>query len=147
VKLSYQLDVDAPIEKVFALVDDDQNIKRWMDGLEETIYPEGRDSAKPVGTRFKQRIREGRRVADYDGEVTAYDKPRHLGVRIGNKQFAMQVDYRFHENGTGTRLNYTTEMVQATGFARLMSALFGWFTRRILDKQMRKLKELAESDA
>jgi hypothetical protein len=127
------------------LVDDDQKTKLWMDGLEETIYPDGLDRENPVGARFRQRIKEGGRVAEYDGQVTAYDKPRHLGVRIGSSAFTMEVDYRFTETGDSTRLDYSAKMLYANWFSRLMGSLFGWFTRRILNNQMTKLKGLAES--
>jgi hypothetical protein len=77
--------------------------------------------------------------------VTAYEPPHHLGVRIGNTQFGMQVDYRFSEFSGGTRLDYAAEMIEGNWFARLTGKLFGWLTRRILNKQMQQLKALAES--
>jgi hypothetical protein len=118
-----------------------------MDGLEETIYSSPPDSANPVGTKFKQRIREGGRVAEYDGEVTAYDKPHHLAVRIGNEQFTVHVDYRFASTNSGTRLTYSAELLFHSWFARIMGVLFSWFTRGILNKQMIRLKEVAEQGA
>ena len=45
-------------------------MKLWMRGL-ETVQTTPRNRANPVGTRFTQRIEEGRRVAEYDVEVTA----------------------------------------------------------------------------
>jgi uncharacterized protein YndB with AHSA1/START domain len=145
-KVTYQLEVNAPIGKVFDMVDDDENLKLWMEGLEEIIYPSGYDPAKPVGTEFRQRIREAGRVSEYKGEIVAYEKPRHIGIHIGNQQFLMRVDYRFTPTVTGTRLDYRAEMLEASRFVRIISVLFGWFTRRILDKQMKKLKELAEEE-
>lgn len=142
-KVVYTIEVNAPIEKVFDAVSDADKQKIWMEGLEETIYPSPLEG-NPVGKPFKQRIREGGRVNEYDGEVTAYDKPNHLGVRVSNKQFAVQVDYRFTPTGSGTRLDYSAEMMMHTWVARIMGLLFGWFTRGILDKQMKKLKQVAE---
>ena len=143
--ITYQMDINAPIEKVFDLVDDDEKIKLWMEGLEETIYTSPQDSENPVGGTFKQKIREGGRVTEYDGVVTAYEKPNHLGVQIGNASFKMQVDYRFSKISTGTRLNYETDMVNPSWFARIMGTLFSWLTKRILNKHMANLKALAES--
>jgi uncharacterized protein YndB with AHSA1/START domain len=142
---AYTLFINAPVAKVFSLVDEEKNLKRWMDGLEETIFPEGYERAKTVGTKFKQRIKEGRRVNEYDGEVIAYEKPYHLAILIGNKHFTVQVDYRFTADGLQTRLDYKSEMVRSNRFVRLMCKLFAGFTKRLLDKQMKKLKELAES--
>lgn len=145
--ITYQIDIAAPIDSVFALLDDDDQLMRWMDGLEGTTYPNGKDPANPVGVRFRQRIREGGRVTEYDGAVTAYAKPTHLGVRIGNRSFTMEVDYHLTAGDGATRLDYAAQMVEASRFARVMARLFGWLTRRILRKQMTKLKACAEADA
>ena len=67
-----------------------------------------------------------------------------LGVRIGNNCFSVQVDYRFTPVNTGTRLDYRCESTAAAWFVRIMMVLFGWFTKRILKKQMTKLKTLLE---
>lgn len=141
------IEIDAPIERVFDLVDKPENLRRWIDGLEETTYLDEPDPASPVGTRFKQRIREGGRVAEYEGEVTAYEKPRHLGVRIGNTRFEMDVDYRFSERGDGVRLDYTATAIPTSAIASVMNVLFGWLGTRIARKQLAKLKLVAESGA
>jgi len=141
----YRLNINAPVGIVFNLVDDDEKVKLWMDGLEEIVYPWGRNYENPVGTRFRQKVREGGRIAEYCGEVIAYDKPTHLGLRIGNSKFLMQVDYRFTPNATGTRLDYEAEMIEARWFIRLMSRFFNGLTIRILERQMNRLKQLAET--
>ncbi|MEW6129369.1 MAG: SRPBCC family protein [Acidobacteriota bacterium] len=146
-QFTYNLQINAPIQKVFALVDDEQNLKLWMDGLEETIYPESLNRQNPVGTKFKQRIREGRRIAEYDGEVLVYENPTHLAIIIGNQQFTMQVDYRFSAKGEWTWLDYSATMVGGNFFMKLFAKLFAPLTRRILDRQMRKLKEVAENSS
>jgi uncharacterized protein YndB with AHSA1/START domain len=140
------VEINAPITRVFDLVDDDQNIKLWMDGLEETLYPEGKNPVNPVGTRFTQQIREGSRVATYEGRVIAYEKPNLLAITIGNSQFEMQVVYRFTAKGAWTWLDYSATMTRGSLFTKLMSKLFAPLTCRILDRQMKKLKELAETE-
>jgi len=137
--------IAAPIARVWAMIDDAENLKRWMEGLVETTYPDGFDRRRAVGTRFVQRIREGGRVADYAGEIVTYDPPRHLGFVVGNSVFRMQVDYRLAEAAGGTRLDYSALLVDAGGVVRFMSRLFGWLTRRILRKQMARLRALAEA--
>lgn len=144
-KCLYTLDVAAPLEKVFGLVDDPEKLKLWLEGLEETTYFSDAGSRKEVGTKFKQKIREGGRLVEYDGEVTAYAKPKHLGVRIFNKHFSVQVDYRFTPVADGTRLDYSADITFFNWFARILGFLFGLFMRRILKKQMAKLKGLAEA--
>jgi uncharacterized protein YndB with AHSA1/START domain len=141
---TYSMDVNAPIEKVFNCVEDTEKMKLWMDGLEETTYVTPRDLANPVGTKFKQKIREGGRVQEYDGEVLAYEKPKLLAVRIGNKYFHAIAEYRFTPTHNGTRMDYNCDVTCHHWFFRIMMVLFSWFTKRILRKQMTKLKALAE---
>jgi uncharacterized protein YndB with AHSA1/START domain len=143
---TYAIQINAPIASVFNLVDDDDMIKLWMDGLEETIYPEGKNRLSPVGTKFKQRIREGSRVAEYEGQVIAYEKSNLLAITIGNAQFEMEVVYRFTPKGAWTWLDYSATMRRGNLFIKLMGKLFAPLTRRILDKQMKKLKEIAECE-
>lgn len=144
---TFSMVIAAPVERVWALIDDQDNLKRWMDGLEETTYPDGLDRSRPVGTRFVQRIREGGRVSEYQGVVTAYDRLNHLGIEIGNRAFTMAVEYRLTPVPGGTRLEYSAVMKRGGGFVRIMVVLFGWLTRKILRKQMARLKAIAEAPA
>ncbi len=141
------VDIRAPAEKVFGLLEDHDKLKLWLDGLEETHYIGEVDQANPVGARFKQRIREGGRVQEYDGEVTAYAKPQHLGVRLFGTQFSVQVDYRLKPTVDGTHLDYSADVSCGNWFFRLMARLFSFFMRGMLCKQMNKLKVVAEGTA
>jgi uncharacterized protein YndB with AHSA1/START domain len=144
-KCDYQIDIAAPIEKVFALLRDKDRFPLWLEGVEDTTYTADFDPENPIGARFVQRIREGRQVQDYDGEVTAYSAPNHLGIRLAGKHFAVNVDYRLTSIATGTRLDYSCVVNCGSWFVRVMGFLFRWFTRLIVRKQLRKLKALAET--
>jgi uncharacterized protein YndB with AHSA1/START domain len=147
VVVSHRLEIDAPIERVFALVDDPEKTKLWMRGLEETVFTTRRSRANPVGARFTQRIRHGRRIAEYDGRVTAYERPHRLALRIGDGRGAFDVEYRLSDLGGRTRLDYTATGSDPTGLARPAGAFFAWVTRRIAGKQMQRLKTVAEAAA
>ena len=107
---TYSQVIAAPVTRVWELIDNHENLRLWMDGLEDTTYPDGLDRSRPIGTRFVQRIREGGRVAEYQGVVTAYEHLRHLGIEIGNRAFTMDVDYRLTPVEQGTRLDYSANM-------------------------------------
>ena len=144
-RCTHTINIEAPIEKVFGLVHDPENLKLWLDGVEETTFTEPFDPANPIGARFKQKIREGGRLAEYDGEVTAFAPPKHLGVRIFNKVFSVQVDYHFTPSGMGTRLDYAADLSCGNWIFRFLAFLFSWFTKRMLRKALVKLKALAEA--
>jgi uncharacterized protein YndB with AHSA1/START domain len=143
---TYTLEIHAPIERAFACVDDAELMKIWMEGLVDTEYPDGIDKDHPVGTKFKQKIKEGGRVVEYDGEVLAYEKPRLLGVRIGNRMFSVDVFYQFEAIAEGTRLKYECRLTYHNVVAKMMGIMFGWLSKRILVKQMTALKALAERE-
>ncbi len=145
-KTTRSVTIHAPIERAFACVADNDNVKKWAQGVEEIIPREPWNPANPVGSRFTQKIREGGRLSAYEGEVVAYDAPRHMAITLDNPQFTMRVDYRFSEIPGGTRLDYTAETIQSNWVGRIFGVLFGWLTNRILDKQMAALKALAEQD-
>lgn len=145
--ITYVQHIDAPVETVFDFLDDDRKLKTWMEGLEDTIYLADYDRANPVGARFTQRIREGGRITEYDGEVTAYSRPHRLAVKLWSKNFTVDVDYLLHAEHGGTRLDYSADLKHATTVARVMGTLFGWLTRHILVNQMSELKRVAEEAA
>jgi carbon monoxide dehydrogenase subunit G len=143
-KSVYSLDINAPPEKVFDLIHDPDKHVLWLQGVEETRHIEPYDPSNPVGARFKQRIREGGRVKEYEGEVTAFDRPQHLGIRLFSPQFSVQVDYRLTPEGAGTHLDYSADVTCHSRFVGIIARLFGFLMRGILRKQLLKLKELAE---
>ena len=147
-RFTHQLEIDAPVERVFALIDDDDATRRWMRGLEETVYPDGPEQEHRPGTRFRQRIREGARIADYDGMITVFDPPRRLELRIGaGDGMTMRVDYRLEAIGNRTRLSYETEMEDAGWFVRMLARLTSRYMRGVLEGQMAALRRLAEDRA
>jgi uncharacterized protein YndB with AHSA1/START domain len=144
-KSTYSIDIAAPQNRVFEYVDEDDKVKEWVDGLMETSYPEGKNTDTPVGTKFKQKLKEGGRIKEYTGEVTKYDKPHLICIRLYDKMFTVDVCYRFTAIPQGTRLSYESEITFHNWFSRMMGKFFAGESQRILEKQMLKLKELAES--
>lgn len=146
-KQTYTMDIAAPIEKVFDLIDNPEKCKMWMDGLEETVYTSDEHQNRGSGTTFKQRIREGAQVVEYDGEITHYRPSEHLAMRIGDGNFTMHVEYTLTPLEHGTRLHYSSEGEVHTWYGQVMEALYSWFTTRIIDKHLDTLKRLAEDPA
>src|SRR5262249_31843191 len=128
----------------FEYVNDPEKLREWMQGLEETTYLGDYDPDHPLGTKFKQRIREHGKPKEYEGVVTDYDKPSHLGVKIHCDHFSVQVNYRFSRIPTGTRLDYEAEIMPANFLTRVMLFLFGWLAKGVTKKQLDKLKGAAE---
>ncbi len=136
-------EIAAPPETVWSCIEDPELQKKWMHGLEETSWPDGRGDGGE-GTRFVQKIREGGRIQLYEGVILTKERPRHLGLRVGNRHFSMQVHYRLSGIPAGTRLDYSCATETTGVIVKVVSFLFGGFTKRIVRRQMASLKVLAE---
>src|SRR5271165_6438550 len=104
------VEIEAPIAKVFDFINDEDKHKLWLEGLVETIREPGYDRKNPLGSKFTQKIREGNKVEVYDGVVTAFERPKHLGARVRNKSLTVQADYRLRSVKKITHLEFVTEV-------------------------------------
>jgi hypothetical protein len=99
-----------------------------------------------VGSKFKQRIRDGKKVETFDGEVTAYERPKHLGARVYNKSYSVQVDYRLSHVKKVTHLEFTSEVTFHNLAMKMLAGLSRATMRAVIEKQMSMVKELIEAE-
>jgi uncharacterized protein YndB with AHSA1/START domain len=125
--------------------------KQWMKGLLDNQRTT--DGPPGIGSTFRMKIQEGGKPADYDGTITAYDKPKHMAVDLTGGNFPcgmiVRVDYQLSEQNGGTRLEYVAEMAgsKPPWWIRLMLPLGKVFMKLQLRGFMKKLKSLAEAPA
>lgn len=141
------IEINAPIAKVFDFINDETKHKLWLEGLEETIREPGYDPKKPLGSKFRQKMREGKKTEVYDGEVTSFQRPKHLGARVYNKSFSVQVDYRLKSVKKATELEFITEVTFHSLAFKLVAGLSRSLMRGVLEKQMQTVKELIEAES
>ena len=114
-------------------------------GVETFDYESAFDSNDAVGAAFTQQIREGWRVTEYQGEITTFDPGAAWGARTVGGSYAMVVEYRLTPVDGGTAVITVVEVDSSSWFIRLMGFLFGWLTRSLGRKHLRKLKDLVEA--
>ena len=78
--------------------------------------------------------------------MTAYDRPRHLGARVYNKAFTVQVDYRLKKVKKHTQLEFISEVTFHNLAFKMLAGCLGSIMRGILDKQMKTVKQLIEAE-
>jgi uncharacterized protein YndB with AHSA1/START domain len=136
------------LETLFDHIETPEKQKLWMKGLLANDLISG---TRGLGARFRMVMQEGRKQAEYQGEVTAYEKPSRIEVRIagGNlpKGMAMRADYRLSPTEGGTRLDYAccAEAEKIGFFMRLLMPLFKVFGRWQLKRLFRTLHRLVEA--
>lgn len=143
-EFTYSQTIKVPIEKLFDLVDHEDNVRKWIPEIIDIHYPDGFDRANPVGTRFVQKIREGKSIGSYECEVINYEKPKLLVIIMRGRSFKMRVEYRFATQNDITLMKYRAEMESGSRMTRILGWLFRGMTMKILKRQMAALKGLAE---
>ena len=146
----YSTLIDCTPEQLWPWLEEPDKQKQWMKGLLENVST----SQEPtrVGSTFRMTIQEGRRVAEYEGEVTNYDLHRHLGIKFWGEMLRgveIYVDYQLQDLGDRTRLDYlsTADTSEAGFFIKLMMPLYKIFGLMQLKSFMKTLKHLAEAEA
>ena len=140
-----RIQIDAAPQAVFDLIADNTRRGEWAEGMETFDYTSDFDPNDAVGTTFTQRIREGGRVTEYHGEITAYDPPKAWGAKVVGGSYSMVVEYHLTPANGGTEVVNVVDVDSSSWFVRVMGFLFSWFTRWLGRKQLRKLKELVEA--
>lgn len=143
-RFDHGFEVAAPRERVFDHLTDHDKVRQWAKGTEERTYltppPHG------AGTRFRQRIREGGQVQDYEGEILALEPPGRLRTRLSRGPITMEMEYRL--SGTpagGTRVDQTLAIEAASLPMRIMMRLAAPLTRHLMRRQARALAAMAEA--
>ena len=143
--ITSQTEIQAPKEVVFSYLEDNEKQKEWMTGLEGTEYLTEFDISNPVGTKFKQRLREGNRMQEYEGQVTEYKKNNRLSIQMNHPSFLIKLSYKLQEISPNSSILYITEELTAkTVSGKIISILFRVFMKKGLEKQMKALKRSAE---
>ncbi|HVS00154.1 MAG TPA: SRPBCC family protein, partial [Thermoanaerobaculia bacterium] len=138
-RFTYAIEIDAPVEEVFELVETPEKMELWIDGLEVNEFPPGYDRTNPVGTRFQQGIRESGRLGRFEGVVTAYEKLRRFGIRLMGRRFTADVDYSFTPLPGKTRVDYASAIHFQSFADRLMAKAFRHLAEGIIRNQMWRL--------
>ncbi len=147
-RAEHQMEIQCEPERLWSFIEEPEKQKLWMKGLLENRPLQ--NGPTEVGSRFHMKIKEGGKVGEYEGIVTAYDPYKHLAIRFWpvNKQkeksFTCDSSYRLTSlRQKHTRLDYVCS-VECGGFMKVMSFLFGAFMKMQLKSFMKALKSHAE---
>ena len=118
--LREELEIDRPLEEVFAFVGDFVNSATWDLGVAEaskvTEGPVG------VGTRYELIVLFNGKRMPMTYEVTAHEPPRRVELRGTGSTVNAVDDIRFETTPIGTRIRYTAEL-RLKGVLRVMEPL------------------------
>jgi uncharacterized protein YndB with AHSA1/START domain len=124
--------VDAPPERVWALIDDPAAMGEWFAFADRMELAEG----EGLGRRQRLHGHWGRKTSEIDQEVVAYEPPhrfawRHLAERLDGKpapRFAAETVFTIElepEGEAGTRVKMESRQTPASLVRGLVMRLFG----------------------
>jgi uncharacterized protein YndB with AHSA1/START domain len=137
--------VNAAAETVFTCVDQPEHIVQWVEGAVEHAYVTDRNLADPVGQRFRQRLRMGKSVKEFHGEIIAWEAPTHFGLRIPSPAYSSEAHFHISSNGpTRSTVDYSIDITLHKAIVRLLSPLMQVPLTFFVRKQIGRLKSYAE---
>ena len=145
-RIDARVDIEAPPAVVWRCIDEPAQIVRWVEGAVEHRYLEERKPGHRLGQKFLQRLKQGRRIVEFEGTLIACDFPRHFAFTIPSPAYSSEAHFRLSPEGAArTRVDYSIEVTLHTVVAKIAGAVLrlplGFFVR----KQMRRLRDLAVS--
>ena len=137
--------MNASAETVFACVDRPEQIVQWVEGAVDHVYISERNPANPVGQRFLQKLRMGKSLKEFQGEIIAWEAPTHFGLYIPAPGYSSEAHFRISPDGpTKSTVNYSIDITLHKAIVRLLSPLLRIPLTLFVKKQIGRLKRHAE---
>lgn len=136
--------INRPVEEVFAVMSNAENILKWQSGTIEAEKTS--DGPIGVGTTWRSVSRFlGRRI-ESESEFTEYELNRKLGFKSKSGPIQFEVRMTFERVEGGTRINTKFE-AEIGGFFKLAEPLVVSMGKRQLEGDLANLKDLMEAHA
>ena len=143
-KIGFDVDIEAPVERVWAVLEADARRPMWMPLGIETAYPEGFSRADFPGAGFQQTIWFMDRRWTFEGEIATHEPPWLLDLSIANELAEVRLTYELLRLGTGTRLVFEGALNARTWPVRLLGVFGRPWLNAIVARHLNRLKPLAE---
>lgn len=142
-KYSVSITIDKPVDEVVALFDNVDNMKKWMEGLENFEHISG--TPGEVGAKSRLKFKMGKREIEMIETITVKNLPEEFTGTYEAKGVFNIVKNSF-EALPGNKTKYSTEQeFQFKGFMKLIGLLMpGAFKKQSL-KYLQDFKAFAES--
>jgi uncharacterized membrane protein len=139
------IDIDRPLDEVAAFAGDPGNATAWYTNIESVEWKTPPPHAVGSQIAFVAHFL-GRRLS-YTYEIVELEPGARLVMRTSDGPFPMETTYTWAptESG-GTRLELRN-LGEPYGFSKVAALFMAPAMRRAVGKDLRRLKELLESDA
>ncbi|OUM85520.1 MAG: hypothetical protein BAA01_10335 [Bacillus thermozeamaize] len=143
-----EMEIDAPIERVWKLFDGSlENMRKIMPQVVE--HQPVKITEEGVGSVYRQKYKEGKRIAEYDVETLEYlDAPKQKKLKVGFTlagMFEITAAYELNQiHGSKTLFRYSVTNRPLKWFAKLFLLLAG---EKAVIQFVERVKRVAESES
>lgn len=138
-------DINLPRDRVVELMDNPDNMSKWMDGLQSFEHLSG-DPGKP-GAKTKMFFQMGKRKIEMIETILENNLPEEISMTFDADKVHNIIRNRFEQLPNGNTRYYTDQTFEFKGFMKL----FGFFMPGAFKKQSQKyledFKAFAESES
>jgi uncharacterized protein YndB with AHSA1/START domain len=140
ITVEHTVEIDRPIEEVFAYLTDVERLPEWQASVSE-VHADGPVGA---GSRFRD-VREfmGRRAAS-TLEVSTYEPPRRFSLRVVEGPIQYEIDHTLEEVGDRTSVRFSGRG-ETTRVPRLLRGVVERAVERQLVQDADALKRVLET--
>ena len=147
--LEHNIEIDCSPDQLWPWIEEPDRQKQWMHGVISNEPTS--ETVNEVGSTFLMKIKEGKRITEYNGTLTTFDRPRKLGVKLVGScgkgpPMEMQVDYALTDLGGRTRLDYDADWEMRGFMMKLFTPLMYVMGKMFIKKFFKNLKTLAENE-
>ncbi len=141
IKIELSIDINRPVEEVFAYVTDPANDAKWQDGVIESRLVS--DGPMGVGSKIRDVRKLLGRQIESELEVTEYIPNKLFSLKVASGPLPFEMRQTFHPSGEGTRIDLVAEGEPA-GVFKLASGAFKKQLESQLAADSKRLKKALE---
>lgn len=139
------IEMACPPAIVFPYIEDNDKLPLWLSGFVAAHWTDV--TVGRAAQTFRHVLEFGGRLLAMDGRMLACERDRHLAFSLESKIASMIVHYRLEPAGEGTRLTYRCDSTLKGFLRRLFAPVVGWLLQRKIQRDLARLKEVAETRA
>lgn len=142
-KYTDEIEINQPINKVVELFDNEDNLFKWMNGLQSIEHLEGKPGEK--GSTTKMLFKEGKREIEMIETILENKLPEEFTATYEAKGVYNLAKISF-VSLTDSKTKYLTEQeFQLKGFMKLIGWLMPGAFKKQTNKYLKMFKEFAEN--
>jgi len=143
-KLSSEIFIERPPEKVFIYLIDLKKMPLWNTGIEQVVPRNG--EVIKIASRYIEVFGKGKKQYTIEGKVVNLLKNQLLQYQLISQSYNLDGIYKLEKIGNNTKLSYSGNITYKNPFSKFISPLLTYSKQKEIEKNLQKLKLLIEKE-